>query len=107
MERRLDRADRRLVRFLSGILRVADGLDRTHSECVTGLRCEIVEGHIRVVLDAGSDPQVEIWDAERKAELFERTFDARLELIWSEDADKQAAITLRPIAAVVGNARGA
>jgi exopolyphosphatase/guanosine-5'-triphosphate,3'-diphosphate pyrophosphatase len=105
--RRLDRDDRRLVRFLSGILRVADGLDRTHSQCVTGLRCEIADGHIRVVLDAGTDPQVEIWDAERKAELFERSFDARVELIWSEDAEKQASLALRPVVAEPDKAMGA
>jgi exopolyphosphatase / guanosine-5'-triphosphate,3'-diphosphate pyrophosphatase len=93
---RLDGAERRLVRCLSGILRVADGLDRTHSQCVTGVRCEVGDRTIRALLDSSSDPQVEIWDAERKAELFESAFDARLELVWSEDAQEQAALALRP-----------
>jgi exopolyphosphatase/guanosine-5'-triphosphate,3'-diphosphate pyrophosphatase len=94
--RRLDKNERNLVRCLSGILRVADGLDRTHSQCVTGLRCEVTEGTVRVVLDSSLDPQVEVWDAERKAELFERAFDARLELVWSEDAEEQAELALQP-----------
>jgi hypothetical protein len=63
---------------------------------VTGLQCELVDGTIRIVLDSPSDPEVEIWDAERKAELFEKAFDARLELVWSEDAQEQAALALRP-----------
>ncbi len=92
---RLDRDDRRLVRRLSGILRVADGLDRTHSGCVTSLGCEHGDGSVRLVLDALADPKVEAWDAERKAELFEDAFDVRLELIWSEDARRQT-VALRP-----------
>jgi exopolyphosphatase / guanosine-5'-triphosphate,3'-diphosphate pyrophosphatase len=104
---RLAKEERRLVRCLSGILRVADGLDRTHSQCVTGLRCESVNGTIRVILDSPSDPEVEIWDAERKAELFEKAFDARLELVWSEDAEQQAALALRPRIIAPAHAAGA
>lgn len=92
----LDKTERRLVRCLSGILRVADGLDRTHSQCVTGLKCEVSDAAVRVILDSLSDPEVEIWDAERKAELFEKAFDARLELVWSEDAQEQAELAMRP-----------
>jgi exopolyphosphatase/guanosine-5'-triphosphate,3'-diphosphate pyrophosphatase len=105
--RRLDKDERRLVRRLSGILRVADGLDRTHGQCVATLQCEHVDGVMRVVLDAPSDPEVEIWDAERKAQLFERAFDTRLELVWSEDAQKQAALALRPRIVVAAHAPGA
>jgi exopolyphosphatase/guanosine-5'-triphosphate,3'-diphosphate pyrophosphatase len=94
--RRLDKTERRLVRCLSGILRVADGLDRTHGQCVTGLRCDVSDGTIRVIIDSPSDPEVEIWDAERKAELFEDAFDERLELVWAEDAIEQAALDTRP-----------
>src|SRR3990170_3973160 len=38
---RLDREDQRLVRQLAGILRVADGLDRTHTQAVSGVRCQV------------------------------------------------------------------
>jgi exopolyphosphatase/guanosine-5'-triphosphate,3'-diphosphate pyrophosphatase len=63
---RLSKADRRLVRQLAGILRVAEGLDRTHTGRVRAVGCETGPGHIRLVLDAASDPRVEIWDVERK-----------------------------------------
>jgi exopolyphosphatase/guanosine-5'-triphosphate,3'-diphosphate pyrophosphatase len=105
--RQLDKEERRLVRCLSGILRVADGLDRTHSQCVTSLRCELADGTIRVILDSPSDPQVEVWDAERKAELFEKAFDKRLELVWSEDAQEQEALALRPRIVTTVHAAGA
>ncbi len=94
--RRLDRDDRRLVRHLSGILRLADGLDRTHTQCVACVACEPSYDSIRLVVDAAADPKVEIWDAERKAALFEKVFGTRLELVWSEDVESQAQL-LRPV----------
>src|SRR5437763_4067913 len=69
---RLDRGERRLVRRLSGILRVADGLDRTHAQAVTGVRCRTGEGRVRVRVTATRDPAIELDDAPRTADLFER-----------------------------------
>jgi exopolyphosphatase/guanosine-5'-triphosphate,3'-diphosphate pyrophosphatase len=80
---RLERSDRRLVRQLAAILRVADGLDRTHTQRVTGVGVELNRGRIRLVLEAVSDPQVEIWDAERKAVLFTRVFGAAPAIVWT------------------------
>ncbi len=74
--------DRRLIRQLSGILRVADGLDRTHSRLVTGLRVERRAGRLRLVLEAPSEPQVELQDAKRKSDLFARAFDGDLRFVW-------------------------
>jgi exopolyphosphatase/guanosine-5'-triphosphate,3'-diphosphate pyrophosphatase len=95
--RRLEKADRRLVRRLAGILRVADGLDRTHTQRVTAVGCEVARGRgrLRIVLEAASDPRVEIWDAERKARLLERALDATLELRWARPARRRAASRLR------------
>jgi len=80
---RLDRGERRLVRRLAGILRVADGLDRTHGQLVTGVRCRVGDGGVHVRVSATRDPSIELEDAKRKAELFERAFDAELALGWS------------------------
>ena len=80
---RLDRGERRLVRRLSGILRVADGLDRTHAQVVTGVRCRTGEGRVRVRVTATRDPAIELDDAQRKAGLFERAFRSELTLAWS------------------------
>jgi len=91
---RLDRGDRRLVRVLAGILRVADGLDRTHTQRVTGVACEVRRGQIRLCLQAASDPRVEIWDAERKAELLGEAIGGRdnpLRLVWQKPTRRRAA----------------
>ncbi len=79
---RLSAADRQLVRHLSGILRVADGLDRTQTQAVTRLDCEIKNKSIRILVTADAPPQVELWDADRKAGLFEKVFGRRVKLVW-------------------------
>jgi exopolyphosphatase/guanosine-5'-triphosphate,3'-diphosphate pyrophosphatase len=73
---------RRLIAQLSGILRVADGLDRTHSQSVSSVRTRTLRDRLRLDLDAVTDPMVERADAERKSDLFKRVFDTELELVW-------------------------
>ncbi len=80
---RLRKRDRRLVRFLSGILRVADGLDRTHAQAVSSVTPELEDERIRLIVEAEAPPQVELWDADRKAGLFEKAFATALELQWA------------------------
>jgi len=80
---RLDRGERRLVRRLAGILRVADGLDRTHGQVITRVRCRMGDGWVRVHAVAARDPAIELEDAKRKAALFERAFGGDLDLVWS------------------------
>ncbi|MBI4422021.1 MAG: Ppx/GppA family phosphatase [Gemmatimonadetes bacterium] len=87
----LEKDDRRLIARLAGILRVADGLDRAHSRLVTGIRAEDTGQRVRLVLEAPSLPQVEMWDAERKADLFLKTFDTELELVWRDPAGRTRA----------------
>jgi exopolyphosphatase/guanosine-5'-triphosphate,3'-diphosphate pyrophosphatase len=96
---RLGRSDRELVRQLSGILRLADGLDRTHTQSIRTVRCETNDGRLLLSLEADTDPQVEIWDAERKAGLFESVFDTTIELSWSKKEEVRA---VRPLRATAG-----
>jgi exopolyphosphatase / guanosine-5'-triphosphate,3'-diphosphate pyrophosphatase len=86
---RLERSDRRLVRALAGILRLADGLDRTHTQRVVGVTCAVHRGYVELTLQARSDPRVEIWDAERKAGLFERAFEIEPRFVWVHGAERR------------------
>jgi exopolyphosphatase / guanosine-5'-triphosphate,3'-diphosphate pyrophosphatase len=74
--------DRRLIARLSGILRIAEGLDRTHSQSVTGLKVRALRSRLRLSLEARAFPEIEIADAARKADLFRKTFDTDVELVW-------------------------
>ncbi|HEY3013379.1 MAG TPA: Ppx/GppA phosphatase family protein [Gemmatimonadales bacterium] len=79
---RLMADERRLIGRLSGILRIADGLDRTHSQSVTGLKVRALRDRLRLNLEAGASPEVERADAQRKSDLFRKAFDTELELVW-------------------------
>ena len=79
---RLDSPDRQRVRMLSAMLRLAAGLDRTHTQAVQGVRVQWQDERVHLEVTADADPQVEIWDATRKAELFEEVFGADVELEW-------------------------
>ena len=80
----LTRDDRRLIARLSGILRIADGLDRTHAQAVTQAKVRAVGDRLRINLEAAAAPQVELADAERKSDLFRRAFRTDVELAWRE-----------------------
>ncbi len=60
---------RRRIRKLSGILRVADGLDRSHYQNVKKLELEVKENELLFKIEVQADPQLEIWGAQRKAHL--------------------------------------
>jgi exopolyphosphatase/guanosine-5'-triphosphate,3'-diphosphate pyrophosphatase len=71
---------RRLIIDLTAILRVADSFDRSHHGLVRDLRLVQRNGRLRIELDtAGRDAALELWGAERKADLWEKCFDVDLE----------------------------
>ena len=78
----LTREEQRLIARLSGILRIADGLDRTHAQSVTGVHVRVSRGRLQLVLEAADFPTVESADAARKSGLFRKAFDTDVELIW-------------------------
>src|SRR3954470_8625752 len=71
--------ERRLIARLSGILRIADGLDRTHSQTVSGVKLRAIKDRLRLNIEAPASPQVESADAQRKSDLFRKAFDTDLE----------------------------
>ena len=74
--------DRRLIARLSGILRIADGLDRTHSQSVTGVSVRALRGRLRLNIEAVSPRRSRRLEAERKSDLFRKAFDTEVELVW-------------------------
>ncbi len=95
----LSREDRGLVMALSAILRIADGLDRTHTQRVRAVRLEHVPDDAMpwiVHVHADSDPVVDIWGAERKSNVFESFFGSVPRIVWSCDADQSAAPPAHP-----------
>ena len=75
--------DRALVRRLSGILRVADGLDRGHTAIVEGLSTTVTDDRLVVTVVprfAGADLALECWGASRKADVLEKALRRDVEI---------------------------
>ena len=70
----LPKRDRDLVRGLGGVLRIADGLDRTHTQRVRDVRISVGEGAIIFTLQGDGDILTDAWGAERKSGQFEKHF---------------------------------
>jgi len=73
-------SDREIVRVLAGLLRVADGLDRTHQGRIKNLACELRPEKIVVHGDVRHPAEEERLAALDKAELSEQVFKRELEI---------------------------
>lgn len=76
---RLPKKDRRRVAGLAALLRIADGLDRGHAGLVKDLRAAVDEKAVTIHLTADGDPHLELYAAERRADLFRETFGREVE----------------------------
>ena len=76
----LDHEQRDLVRKLAALLRIADGLDRSRKQVVRHVTARVSPSLVLLRCSTRGDPELELWGARRKRELFERTFDRELEL---------------------------
>lgn len=103
---RLAEGDRELVRRLAGILRVADGLDRTHMQSVAGVDVHICPDEALFRVLAPEEPSVDIWGARRKSALFEKVFGLSPRFEWVRcDADDSAQGEARRDASQPGEAQ--
>ena len=71
----LPKRAKEVARVGSALLRVADGLDRSHSGVVVGLTCDIGKHAVDVTIRHRGDAELELWGARQKADLFADVFD--------------------------------
>jgi len=79
-----ERGDAERVMKLASLLRLAEYLDRSRAQTVTGLTVNIINrqrARLRVHTRAKDDAHVEIWEAQRNADLFEEAFGRSLEIM--------------------------
>ena len=63
----------------ASLLRLADGLDRSHASVIRNLQCKLDDGKkIKCILDARGDAELEIWGARRKMDCFEQVFGRKI-----------------------------
>ena len=73
------RDDERLE-LLSGIIRLAEQLERSRDGSVASVRVSMPDGSVVLDADAKADASVAIWSARRNADLLERAIDRPLEI---------------------------
>ena len=66
--------DQEVVMKLAPLLRIADGLDRSHQDRVRDIEVEITPGACLFRLVSLGACSTEIWGAERKSDLFEEVY---------------------------------
>ncbi|NBC05097.1 MAG: HD domain-containing protein [Bacteroidetes bacterium] len=82
---KLPKAEKQRVKKLSAIIRIADGLDRSHYQNVQGMTIEKTVDQVIINIKTESDPQLEIWGAMRKNALFEEVTGRNLKI---QEAEK-------------------
>ena len=85
--KKLDKNVKARVEKLSAILRVADGLDRSHFQNVRDLEVIRSNDQIKLKIETESDPNLEIWGAMRKRFLIEKVTGKELEIIHLRKAE--------------------
>jgi exopolyphosphatase/guanosine-5'-triphosphate,3'-diphosphate pyrophosphatase len=76
----LDPDDQDVVRALGAILRLADGLDRSHMDAVQDLDVRLEGDRLVVLVDCPFGCGSEIWAGEKKGRFFGQVFDVRLQV---------------------------
>ena len=70
----LERRQQKIVEVGGALLRLADGLDRSHCKVVKDLSCKIGKRRVKVLLEGRGDLQLELWAARRKTNMFLQVF---------------------------------
>jgi len=72
---KLDHQSQELVKKLSGILRIADALDRSHKSLVNDIEINLNQNIFEINLKSvNSDPSLELWGVNVRKGLFEESF---------------------------------
>jgi exopolyphosphatase/guanosine-5'-triphosphate,3'-diphosphate pyrophosphatase len=90
--RNLAPEDQERVRRYAAILRIAGGLDRSHSQQVSDVTVRLRRASekieaVELLAHARENPEVDLWGARRRVEMFESEFGCKVEVQWAELAE--------------------
>ena len=80
---RLSPGEQRRVHAMAAVLRLAGGLDRSRSQQVRDVVVGVGDSSVTLDAVADVDPQVDLWGAERRTDLFEKVFGRTVKLRWA------------------------
>jgi exopolyphosphatase/guanosine-5'-triphosphate,3'-diphosphate pyrophosphatase len=88
---RLSSDEQQRVQRMAAILRLAGGLDRSRTQLVRDVIARVEEGDVLLEVVADEEPQVDLWGAQRRTDLFEKVFGMRLAIRWAGEPGAAAA----------------
>jgi exopolyphosphatase/guanosine-5'-triphosphate,3'-diphosphate pyrophosphatase len=79
-------------------LRIAGGLDRSHTQQVDNVTARVRRKddrleRVELLVHAPENPEVDLWGARRRVELFEEVFGCPLEVEWAELAETNGSLS--------------
>jgi len=77
----LSNRDKQKIRILGGILRIADGLDRTHTSAVKSVKCDLSGKDIIMGCKATRPSDLEMEAASKKSNLLKQAFGRNIQFI--------------------------
>jgi exopolyphosphatase / guanosine-5'-triphosphate,3'-diphosphate pyrophosphatase len=77
----LPKGRRKTVRLLSAMVRLAEGLDRSHTQVIERLTAAETDGTLRLQVQARGDAELELWAAHRHAEALARALGLRIDVV--------------------------
>jgi hypothetical protein len=94
--RRLAKPDRERVAKLAALLRIAGGLDRSNSRQVQAVSVNVLKDRVVMRALANENPDVDIWAAQRRAEMFEDVFGLPITIEWHDPKQASSNGARRP-----------
>ncbi len=82
--------ERRALRSMIPMLRLANALDRTHYSVVEAVSCEMQADRIRIGVRSDKDVELELWTAKRQSAAFEDAFGRPLDLYVERPEPREA-----------------
>jgi exopolyphosphatase/guanosine-5'-triphosphate,3'-diphosphate pyrophosphatase len=71
----LSKRSRAIVNIGAALLRIADGLDRSHCGVVSNIKTKVGRHHVTITVHSRGDAELELWGARRQMDLFTKVFD--------------------------------
>ncbi len=78
--KRLQPRHQAVLERLSALLRIADALDRSHFSVIQDLTVK-VEKPVIITLRTVGDPELEVWSAQQRADLFQKVFKRSVQFV--------------------------
>ena len=86
----LPKERREKILKLAALLRLAEGLDRSHFQNVENLDVELDDETLTLTLHTRTDPQLDVWGTRRDSDLFEHVYGRKVKITASEQVPAEA-----------------